>query len=222
MIDEKTVRDRIIEENIGLVHACAGRFRGKGIEYDDLFQAGCVGLCKAAEGFDPDKGYAFSTYAVPTILGEIRRLFRDGGAIKVGRRLKEKAREMLRLQQTLTVRLGREPCIGELAECAGTDAAQAAFLLNAAIPPLSLTSEDAKHERQIDVPTPSPAHGIETHLSLWSALDGLEERERLLIEMRYFQGFTQTVTAQKMGISQVQVSRTEKEILQKLRILFSD
>lgn len=217
MINEKTKRDQFIEENIGLVHVCAGRFRGRGIEYDDLFQAGCVGLCKAAEGYDPEKGFAFSTYAVPTILGEIRRLFRDGGAVKVGRCLKEKAREMLRLQQSLTSQLGREPGIGELAEKAGTDPAHAAFLLNAAIPPLSLTAEDDEQKRQIDVPTPSPDNGIETHLSLLTALEQLEEKDRLLIELRYFNGFTQTQTAKQLGISQVQVSRKEKKILQLLR-----
>lgn len=88
-------REKLIEENLGLVHACANKFRGRGTEYDDLFQAGCVGLIKAADGFDSSRGFAFSTYAVPVILGEIKRIFRDGGAVKVSRSLKEKGRVLL-------------------------------------------------------------------------------------------------------------------------------
>ena len=90
---DRAERNELVEKNIGLVHACANKFRGKGAEYDDLFQAGCVGLIKAAENFDPERGFSFSTYAVPVILGEIKRIFRDGGSVKVGRALKEKARK---------------------------------------------------------------------------------------------------------------------------------
>ena len=87
---DRAERNELVEKNIGLVHACANKFRGKGAEYDDLFQAGCVGLIKAAENFDPERGFSFSTYAVPVILGEIKRIFRDGGSVKVGRALKER------------------------------------------------------------------------------------------------------------------------------------
>ena len=92
VVEQAASRESLISDNLGLVHSCDNRFRGRGVEYDDLFQAGCVGLIKAADGFDPSRGFAFSTYAVPVILGEIRRIFRDGGTVKVGRAMKEKAR----------------------------------------------------------------------------------------------------------------------------------
>ena len=129
----------LVENNIGLVHSCANRFRGRGIEYDDLFQAGCVGLVKAAAGFEPERGFAFSTYAVPAILGEIRRMFRDGGAVKVGRAVKERARALMRISEEMTAVLGREPTVSELSETAGISREEAAELIFAVMPPLSLT-----------------------------------------------------------------------------------
>ena len=119
MEKEKASKDALVNENLGLVHACANKFRGRGAEYDDLFQAGCVGLCKAAANFDAERGFAFSTYAVPVILGEIRRIFRDGGTVKVSRSLKEKARAALKTKQELENELSREPTISELAEKLG-------------------------------------------------------------------------------------------------------
>lgn len=110
---DRAERNELVEKNIGLVHACANKFRGKGAEYDDLFQAGCVGLIKAAENFDPERGFSFSTYAVPVILGEIKRIFRDGGSVKVGRALKEKARAAMREKEALTAELGCEPTVGQ-------------------------------------------------------------------------------------------------------------
>ena len=109
-------REQAIESNMGLVHACAKRFRGRGIEYDDLVQAGCLGLVKAVDHFDEGRGLQFSTYAVPVILGEMRRLFRDGGAIKVGRALKELSLKAARACNEFSLREGRQPTISELAE----------------------------------------------------------------------------------------------------------
>lgn len=209
-------RNAVIEQNIGLVHACAGRFKGRGVEYEDLFQAGCVGLCKAADGFDESRGFAFSTYAVPTILGEIRRIFRDGGTVKVGRNLKEKSRRVLQVQQSLTAELGREPTISELSQKIDCDAAETAFLLGAALPTVSLTYGEEQGS-QVDIPVPSPDTQIEERLSLYAVLDSLDPTERKLIELRYFQSMTQTQTAEILRISQVQVSRKEKAILQKMR-----
>ena len=209
-------RNAVIEQNIGLVHACAGRFKGRGVEYEDLFQAGCVGLCKAADGFDESRGFAFSTYAVPTILGEIRRIFRDGGTVKVGRNLKEKSRRVLQVQQSLTTELGREPTISELSKKIDCDAAETAFLLGAALPTVSLTYGEEQGS-QVDIPVPSPDTQIEERLSLYAVLDSLDPTERKLIELRYFQSMTQTQTAEILRISQVQVSRKEKAILQKMR-----
>ena len=217
MVEKKTRRDERTEENVGLVHTCAGRFRGRGVEYDDLVQAGCVGLCKAADGFDETRGFAFSTYAVPMILGEIRRLFRDGGSVKVGRSVKERARELVRVQQTLEAELGREPTVTELSGRAGLDAAETAFLLGAVQPAVSLTADADRHERQIDVPVPPPDAQIDDRVALQNAMQTLGADERRLIELRYFRGWTQMQTAEQLGISQVQVSRKEKRILQRMR-----
>ena len=214
----QTDRENLIEENFGLVHACANKFRGRGVEYDDLFQAGCVGLVKAADNFDFTRGFAFSTYAVPVILGEIRRIFRDGGAVKIGRSLKEKARNAMKEREALSVELGREPTKGELAEKLGLDVAAAAELITVSMPTVSLTScDDEKNGGQLDIPTLPPEEEISERLSLKSVLDSLGERDRRLIELRYFKGLTQVKTAAQLGMSQVQVSRREKAILIELR-----
>ncbi len=209
----------LVTENIGLVHACANRFRGSGVEYDDLFQAGCVGLIKAASGFDPSLGFRFSTYAVPAILGEIKRIFRDGGAVKIGRSAKEKARSLFALKEELSIDLGREPTITEIAEKSGLEISEAASLICACLPVISLTAEE--DEGQTDIPVDSEVERLSSHIDLMNSLNCLDDEERQLIEYRYFSGLTQTVTAQHMGISQVQVSRKEKAILLKLRKMLS-
>lgn len=212
----KTTSAKFIEDNLGLVHSCANRFRGRGVEYEDLFQAGCVGLVKAANGFDPDRGFAFSTYAVPAILGEIKRIFRDGGAIKVGRAAKEKARQLLKIRDELAAANGREATIEEIAAVARMDTAEASLLICASLPLQSLTvGEDG--ESQTDIPVDSPEEFITDRIALQDALCRLEEWERDLIRMRYFAGKTQSATAEHLGMSQVQVSRKEKAILIKLR-----
>lgn len=210
-------RERLIEENMGLVHACANKFRGRGIEYDDMFQAGCVGLIKAVDGFDPQRGFAFSTYAVPVILGEIRRMFRDGGSVKVGRAMKEKARAVLKRSTELSEELGREPTIGEIAQSLGMDSAQAAEALAAGMPVLSLTSDGDGEERQMDIPVDSMDEAVSDRIALQEVMRGMPERDRKLIELRYFQGLTQVKTADQLHMSQVQVSRREKEILLRMR-----
>jgi len=209
----------LVTENLGLVHSCANRFRGSGVEYDDLFQAGCVGLIKAAAGFDPSLGFRFSTYAVPAILGEIKRIFRDGGAVKIGRSAKEKARNLFALKEELSLSLGREPTVTEIADKAHLDVSETASLLCACMPVISLTSDE--DEGQTDIPVDSEEERLSAHIDLMNSLDALDETERLLIEYRYFKGLTQTVTAKKMGLSQVQVSRKEKAILLKLRKMLS-
>ena len=206
-----------MNENLGLVHACANKFRGRGCEYDDLFQAGCVGLCKAAANFDPERGFAFSTYAVPVILGEIRRIFRDGGTVKVSRSLKEKARVALKAKQELEAELSREPTVSELAKKLGVEVSEAAELLTVSMPVISLTAQDETSSRQLDIPTEAPEEAISEKLALKKVVSLLEERDRKLIELRYFDGLTQVKTAEKLGMSQVQVSRREKALLIKMR-----
>ncbi len=216
---EISLNNTLVTENIGLVHSCANRFKGRGVEYEDLFQAGCVGLIKAAAGFDPDKGFKFSTYAVPAILGEIRRIFRDGGAVKIGRAAKEKARQLLNVKDELAAISGKEPTITEIAEKAGMDISEAASLISACLPVISLTQED--DDSQTDIPIDAPDEKLSERLDLRKALNSLEENEQKIIQLRYFKGLTQSVTAQHLGLSQVQVSRKEKAILGKLRKMLS-
>ena len=213
MTENKISKQDMIENNYGLVHACANKFRGRGVEYDDLFQAGCIGLIKAAEKFDPQRGFAFSTYAVPVILGEIKRIFRDGGSVKIGRSLKEKARHAMRIKEEMSVTLGREPTISELAEELGVDVPQTAELITISMPVISLTATDEKGTVQLDIPTDAPEEAISEKLALKAVVNSLEERDRKLIELRYFKGLTQVKTAKELGMSQVQVSRREKAIL---------
>jgi len=203
---------------MGLVYLCVRKLNGRGAEFDDLVQAGCVGLIKAADAFDPGRGLAFSTYAVPVILGEIKRLFREGGAVKVGRTTKEKARDLLRLQESLAASLGREPGISELATRAGMEPSEAAILLGAGLPVLSLTAGEAGEQGQEwDLPVESPSEGIADRIALRQVLDSLDEPERRLVECRYFKSMTQSRTAELLGMTQVQVSRKEKAILAKMR-----
>ncbi len=216
MTGVKSEKNKLIENNLGLVHACANRFRGRGVEYDDLFQAGCVGLVKAANNFDVSRGFSFSTYAVPVILGEIKRIFRDGGTVKVGRAIKEKSRVAVKKREEIALSLGREPTISEIAESLGVDATEAAMLLNASMPVVSLTAGD-DGEGQIDVPVKSPEEEISDSLALKQVLLSLDERDRKMIELRYYSGLTQSKTAQKLGMTQVQVSRREKAVLEIIR-----
>ncbi len=210
--------EKAVRENIGLVHACARHFRGRGIEYDDLFQAGCLGLVKAAGNFDETRGIRFSTYAVPVILGEIRRLFRDGGVLKVGRGLKELSARAMKETAAFAEREGRSPTVGELAEALGVEPAEAAEALGAAQPPLSLTADEDDGGGQIDVGVEPEDDKIAELLSLKQVVTELEPRDRKIIIFRYFQSRTQTETADALGMTQVQVSRREKKILSELRL----
>ncbi len=207
--------NHLVTENLGLVHSCANRFRGRGVEYDDLFQAGCLGLVKAAAGFNPELGFKFSTYAVPAILGEIKRLFRDGGTVKISRASKEKARSLLAVRETLIAQNNKEPTINEIAIAADMEPAQAAALLSASLPVISLTpAEDGKIP---EIPVQSDSTSIIDSISLSTAIDSLSEEEKALIVCRYERELTQSETAKILGMSQVQVSRKEKTILLKLR-----
>ena len=217
MKKENENRSELISSNFGLVHSCANKFRGRGVEYDDLFQAGCVGLIKAADNFDKDRGFAFSTYAVPVILGEIRRIFRDGGTVKVGRALKERSRNAVKVREQMALKMGRDVTITELSEELGVSVSEAAELITVSMPALSLTVDDEKGRAELQIPTDPPEEEISEKLTLKTVIMSLEERERRLIELRYFEGLTQVKTAKELGMSQVQVSRKEKAILIKLR-----
>ena len=210
-------REDAICGNLGLVHACAKRFVGRGIEYDDLFQAGCVGLVKAVDGFEPERGLCFSTYAVPLILGEMRHLFREGGAVKVSRSLRSLSLQVGRLREKLLSDRGREPTVEELAKELNIEPALAAQAVCVALPPLSLTRQEEGDEGQIDLPCDSPEETITDKLALRQVLGGLPPQDRALIELRYLCRMTQQATAHQLGMTQVQVSRRERAILLEMR-----
>lgn len=209
-------RDEMINNNIGLVHSIAKRFVGRGVDYEDLFQSGCIGLIKAVDNFDETKGFQFSTYAVPVIMGEIKRLFRDGGAIKVSRSLKEKSIRAQSLRDRFVKRELREPTVCELSEMLGCDANETAEILNVINPMLSLNSFSEDESESLDIPFDNREE-IFDRISVMQVMEKLSEDERFIINSRYFNGKTQSETAQKLGVSQVQVSRKEKDILKKLR-----
>jgi len=211
-------RDEKISSNIGLVHACAKHFKGRGIEYDDLFQAGCLGLVKAVDNFDESRNIKFSTYAVPVILGEIKRLFRDGGAVKVGRSLKELSMRAAKCSSRFTEKEGRPPTVGELADMLGVEPEKAAQALGAARLPVSLTAAEDDGGGQIDISVDSPDEKITELLALKQIITDLEPKDRKIIVFRYFKSRTQTETASALGMTQVQVSRREKKILSALKL----
>ena len=213
-----TRREIIIENNLGLVHAFARRFIGRGIEYDDLYSAGCIGLCKAARAYDPERGTAFSTYAVPVILGEIKRLFRDDGTVKVSRRLKEIYLKAARERDIFSNRYLREPTVSELAEIIGISCEETAEALAAGVPALSLTQGgDENDGDEFELPAVSFEDDLIVRVSLEDALGILDPCDRKLIVMRYINSMSQQATADILGMSQVQVSRRERKILGMMR-----
>ena len=217
MLKEKKERDRFIETNLGLVHSLCKRFSGRGIEYDDLYQAGCIGLIKATDAFDESRGLCFSTYAVPVIMGEIRRLFRDGGAVKVSRSVKELGMKINREKQILEQKLCREPTISEISHSLGVSTEEITEALCASQPTVSLTYEDEDGVSETDLPTVSSEDEISDRILLDGALKRLDETEKRIVVYRYYQSLTQSKTAELMSMTQVQVSRAEKKILLKLR-----
>ena len=207
---------------MGLVYALAGRFTGRGMEYEDLVQAGCMGLIKATDGFDESRGLKFSTYAVPVILGEMRRLFRDGGTVKVSRSLKELSLRALREKDAFSVREGREPTVTELAACLGVSPEDTAQALGAAMPALSLTrSGEDDDGDEIDIAVEAPETAVTDRLALQQVLRMLPEKDRRLIELRYLRRMTQQAAADRLGMTQVQVSRRERVILANMRRLLT-
>lgn len=204
------------EENLGLVHLCANRFRGRGIDYEELYSAGCLGLLKAVKAFDADRGVKFSTYAVPVILGEIKRLFRDGGTVRVSRSLKELSMKIQRICQEFAAKEGREPVISELSVLTGASEADISEALCSAQPTVSLTSSEDEGG-QSDIPVEAHDEQILDILALRQIMDRLSKEDRMLLELRYFKNMTQTAAAKILGMTQVQVSRREKKLLKQMR-----
>lgn len=210
-------RSALIEDNIKLVHSCCKHFINRGLEYDDMFQAGCVGLVKAADGFDKERGLRFSTYAVPVILGEIKRLFRDGGAIKVSRTLKELSLKITKEKEKYERQNSAEPTIQELATILNTTPEEISEAICSSRQVLSLTYEDEDGVNELELPSEDNEKGICLHLDIERGLKFLEVEEQKIIKLRFFAEKTQTETAEILNISQVQVSRKEKKALEKLK-----
>lgn len=213
-----TERDELARRHLGLVHALCKRFSGRGIEYEELFAAGCLGLSKALNNFDKSRNLQFSTYAFPVIAGEIKRLFRDGGAVKVSRSVKELSLKIAKLNSEYIAKNGVEPGVSELAKLLDVSAERIIEAIGSARAPLSLTADcDEDGSPQLDVPTPDIQEEITERLSLNQALGTLDENDKKLIRLRYYQCKTQTETARLLGMTQVQVSRREKKILAVIR-----
>ena len=158
---EQLPRGEFIQRNLGLARSCAGRFTGRGIDYEDLYAAGCLGLVKACDGFDPARGVCFSTYAVPVILGEIKKLFRDGGTVKVSRSLKELGLKINAERERCLKKDGVEPNVTQLAETLGAKPEQVAMAIHASMPVVSLTpSEGEDGNREWDIPVDSPEEKV--------------------------------------------------------------
>ena len=211
------IQDTSVENNLGLVHACAHRFKGRGIEYDDLYQAGCMGLVKASAAFDASRGVMFSTYAVPVILGEIKKLFREGGTVKVSRSLKELGLRVNAAREHHRKLCGTEPTLSQLAEELGESVENITLAIQAAQPALSLTPEGENNDRQIDIPVESPEEELADKIGLAEVLESLPEEDRLLIRLRFYANRTQSETAKVLHTTQVQISRRERRILIRLR-----
>lgn len=220
---DKEAREVLIENNLGLVHAIVRRFLGRGVEQEDLFQIGAIGLMKAIDHFDLTYDVKFSTYAVPLISGEIKRFLRDDGPVKVSRTLKEQGLKAAMARQRLQGSLGRDPTLEEIAKETGLSceeivaATEAEYQVESIYAPAyrkdgnevllmdTLGREDTEKEELLN------------HMLLQQLMRELNETESRLIHLRYFQGKTQTEVAGRLGISQVQVSRMEKKILLAMR-----
>lgn len=216
-------RHKKVEENLGLVHSVARKFTGKGVDYEDIVSAGCIGLIKAIDNFDESKGFKLSTYAVPAILGEIKRIWRDGGSIKVSRSLKELSIKANRLNEQNLKEKGVELTISELSLKLGVNKEDVSEALASARLPLSLSYQnDEDEEQELTIPVNSCEEALSEKLTLEKAVKELDEKDRQLITLRYFKGKTQSAAAKELNMTQVQVSRREKKILANLRSKMKD
>ena len=217
---DRAAFDTFFEENQGLIRMVVSRFSGREAEYDDLFQVACMAFVKAVSGFDLSAGVQFSTYAVPVMLGELKRYFRDNGALRVSRTIKEHAAQLMAERERLSAALGREPTVGELSAASGLKPDEVALALGAMTPVLSLsqTAEEGGSPL-LELIGEDPTEAMLDKAAVGAALARLPDRQRRLLLLRYYRSRTQQETAKELGISQVQVSRLEKKALAELRRL---
>lgn len=203
-----------IEENLGLVHLCCQRFRGKTAEYDELFQCGCIGLIKAAKNFDSSRNIKFSTYAVPVILGEIRAFFRDNNLLKVSRNLKDLSFKIKKFSEKFAAENAREPRINEICAALGVDTEQVLEALEINKPLVSLDDDNQKNKEPA---AEFEDENISFRVALSGAMQNFKPDDKKLIYLRFFKLETQASVAKKLGMTQVQVSRREKALIKELR-----
>ncbi|NPV52300.1 MAG: SigB/SigF/SigG family RNA polymerase sigma factor [Firmicutes bacterium] len=221
---DKGARELVARSNLKLVMSLVQRFQGRGIDADELFQVGCVGLMKAIDKFDPAYGVQFSTYAVPVILGEIKRYLRDNGPVKVSRATRELASCVARTRGELAASLGREPTIDEIASALDISREQIIESIEAMRPVIHMfdvVADDGEDDKlrvidQVGSGDDFDAESVEL-LALKDALAKLDEIERSVVLMRYFRDMNQVDVARRLGISQAQVSRLEKRALKRMR-----
>ena len=216
--------EQVLEENNGLIWSIVRRYYGRGVEPEDLYQLGCLGFLKAVRGFDPEFGTQFSTYAVPKIAGEIRRFLRDDGPVKVSRGLKEQSLAIRSARGRLSLLLGREPTLSELAEDTGLTPEEIAAAETAAEPVLSLQAETGESGLTLEgmLSAGNEEEGLVERLALRAAIRTLPEREQQVLLLRFYRGMTQVCAARIIGVSQVQVSRLERRALERLRGLLAE
>lgn len=219
---DNLAQSKIVENNLGLVWSIVKRFSNRGYENEDLFQIGCIGLIKSIKKFDTTYDVRFSTYAVPMIMGEIKRFIRDDGIIKVSRGLKEISHKVKVTKEIMAKELGREPSLGEVADRIRMSLEDIVMAMEAVNMPESLHSTmyegDSSNIRLIDkIEDQSVGVELEDRIALKQVLQTMEPRERQIIVLRYFKDKTQSQVAAMLGISQVQVSRIEKKVLLNMR-----
>lgn len=220
---DKSAREEFIRGNLRLVLSVIQRFNNRGEHVDDLFQVGCIGLIKAIDNFDLSQNVKFSTYAVPMIIGEIRRYLRDNNSIRVSRSLKDTAYKALQAKEKLTNKLSRDPSVSEIAEEMNIPREDVILALDAIQDPISLF-ESVYHDGgdaiyvmdQVSDEKNNDESWLE-NISINEAISRLSERERMIIDLRFFRGRTQMEVAEEIGISQAQVSRLEKAALKHMR-----
>ena len=219
---DAVAKETLISSNVSLVKCIVKRYLGKGVDYDDLFQIACMGFLKAIAGFDERFGVKFSTYAVPMIAGEIKRFMRDDGSVKVSRAMKQTAKEMNAFIEEYTLKNGKQPAVSTIAERFSLDEAETVFVLGSSKMPVSLQSgtdfKDGK-ERELIETLPAADNQDEwlDKMLLRGAIDELSERDKKIIVLRYFRDMTQSEVAERIGVSQVQVSRIENRIIKEFR-----
>lgn len=214
--------EQMLRDNSGLIWSIVRRYYGRGVEPDDLYQLGCLGFIKAVKGFDITFGTQFSTYAVPKIAGEIRRFLRDDGAVKVSRSVKERAAAIKKARERLTGDFGRDPTVSELSEALGLSPEEIAAAETATSATESIQRQTGEEGFSLEdvLCTDGMEEKLLERMALQEALARLNDKERLVIQLRYYHSLTQQRVAGLIGVSQVQVSRIEKKALERLRTFF--